>query len=312
MPVVSTTKKNIDEAATILQGGGVVSFPTETVYGLGCDTHNTCAIDLVYSLKNRPNNNPLIAHVRTVSQAIEITNGWNSDCDTLANTFWPGPLTIVLPRNPLVPQEASGGTTTIAVRCPKHLVAQKLLDAFGGPISAPSANISGHTSPTTANHVRDDFGDDLFILDGGACENGIESTVLSMVGHPTILRLGSISAQEVQKIIGNVSVKESTTQTNSPGSLHKHYAPKSKLVVQSKDELNNNSEKETACLVIKSQPRGPGVIIQMPEEPMEYAKKIYAAIREADATNPRVIFVETPPNTLEWEAIHDRLRRASA
>ncbi|MDP6542157.1 MAG: L-threonylcarbamoyladenylate synthase, partial [Phycisphaerales bacterium] len=187
MPVVSATQRAILEAARSLEGGGVVSFPTETVYGLGGDTLNKKAIQKIYSLKNRPSNNPLIAHVLNSSWAKQITCGWDEKCHLLAERFWPGPLTIVLPKANCVPKESCGGHNTIGVRSPNHRVASELLDKFGGPISAPSANKSGQTSPTSAEHVRDDFGNDLLILDGGNCDQGIESTVLSMVDCPTIL-----------------------------------------------------------------------------------------------------------------------------
>ncbi|MBC8203134.1 MAG: threonylcarbamoyl-AMP synthase [Planctomycetes bacterium] len=311
MSAVLATKETIEQASQLLQGGGVVAFPTETVYGLGCDTLNKKAISLVYTLKSRPNNNPLIAHVCNIEDAKNITNGWDSRCDTLANAFWPGPLTIILHRNSSVPKEASGGSNTIAVRCPNHEVAKKLLARFGGPISAPSANISGHTSPTTAAHVRGDFGDELFILDGGPCEKGIESTVISMVGTPTILRLGSITTDDITKLIGEVVIQNSTHQNESPGTSEKHYAPKSRLILQTTDEIQNHQKEKTVFLVIGATPTI-GTAVQMPDEPVAYAKYMYAEIRKADAMNPERICVEKPPNTPDWDAVNDRLRRASS
>ena len=229
----------------------------------------------------------------------------------MAETFWPGPLTIIRERNGQVPSEASGGSKTIAIRSPKHEVANKLLTAFGGPISAPSANISGHTSPTTAKHVHDDFGDDLFILDGGKCDKGIESTVLSMVDTPTILRLGSIKSHEIENIISEIVVYTSCTQNDSPGSSMKHYAPKSKLVLKTTEAIHNQCGKGDVFLVINAAP-AVGTTTQMSSDPKEYAKFMYAAIREADAKQPKIIYVENPPKTPEWEAVNDRLRRASS
>jgi len=310
MSVVLATEENVERASQILQSGGVVAFPTETVYGLGCDTTNKDGISLVYTLKNRPNNNPLIAHVGNTEDAKKITNGWDDRCDRLAACFWPGPLTIILNRNKCVPKEASGGGETIAVRCPNHEVAKKLLVAFGGPISAPSANVSGHTSPTTAAHVHDDFGDNLFVLDGGVCSNGIESTVLSMVGSPIILRLGSIEASEISEIIDGVVVQKPNKQNESPGSSNKHYAPKSKLVLQTADAIHNTNGEGVVFLVIRATPTT-GVTVQMPSGPTGYAKFMYAAIREADAMGLKTICVEQPPNTSRWEAVNDRLLRAS-
>ena len=311
MSIVSATEENIEQASQILRSGGVVGFPTETVYGLGCDTLNKEAISLVYTLKNRPNDNPLIAHVCNLSDAKKITNGWDDRCDKLASVFWPGPLTIVLNKNECVPKEASGGGDTIAVRCPSHKTAKKLLTKFGGPISAPSANVSGHTSPTTATHVQMDFGSELFVLDGGVCDKGIESTVISMVGTPTILRLGSISTGAIFKTIGDVNVQKSDRQNESPGSSDKHYAPKSKLVLQTEELIQNQHGENIVFLVINATPNI-GVLLQMSSNPVAYAKFMYAKIREADSMNPKIIYVEKPPNSPEWEAVNDRLRRASS
>ena len=311
MPIVRASLENIQTAATILKEGGVVSFPTETVYGLGCDTRNTEAISRVYTLKNRPNNNPMITHVLDVESAKTVTNNWDGRCDALATAFWPGSLTIILERNKSVPTESCGGLNTLAVRSPDHKVARELLNEFCGPISAPSANISGQTSPTTAQHVRDDFGDSLIVLDGGTCSRGIESTVLSMVNEPTVLRLGSISTQEISKIIGKVLRVESDTQTESPGTTRKHYAPKTKLVLRTKEDIANNTRDNTIYLVLGSGTMPGHNIIQMPPSAVEYATKLYSAIREADKQNPHLICVEIPPDTQEWMAVNDRLHRAS-
>jgi len=312
MPIVCASQKNIQGAAIILKEGGVVSFPTETVYGLGCDTRNTEAISRVYTLKNRPNNNPMITHVLDVESAKTMTNNWDGRCDALATAFWPGSLTIILERNRSVPPESCGGLNTIAVRSPDHKVARELLKEFCGPISAPSANISGQTSPTTAEHVHDDFGDSLMVLDGGACCKGIESTVLSMVNKPTILRLGSISAPEISKTIGKVLHIDSDTQTESPGTTRKHYAPKTKLVLRTKEDIVKNTCDNTICLVLGSDTVSGHNVIQMPTNASEYAMKLYSAIRKADKRNPHLICVELPPDTQEWVAVNDRLHRASA
>jgi L-threonylcarbamoyladenylate synthase len=311
MTVVLATQENIRKASQVLSSGGVVAFPTETVYGLGCDATNKEAVSRVYTLKNRPNDNPLIAHVSTTEEAKKITIGWDDRCDQLAERFWPGPLTIILKRGENVPKEACGGTNTIAVRCPNHETAKELLKEFGGPISAPSANISGHTSPTTATHVHNDFGDELFVLDGGACDKGIESTVISMVGNPTVLRLGSIEVGELLHVISGVIVQTPASQNESPGSSDKHYAPNARMVLQSSKEISKQYGEDIVFLVIKTKPAS-GTVITLPTTSGEYAKLLYAAIREADAMKPKAIHVEHPPNTPEWEAINDRLRRASS
>ena len=312
MPVVCATQQAILEASQLLKRGGVVGFPTETVYGLGCDTMNREAIQQIYTMKNRPENNPLIAHVIDSSWAKEITCGWDERCDRLANLFWPGPLTIVLPRANNVPKEASGGHDTIAVRHPKHNVAEALLNKFGGPISAPSANKSGYTSPTSAKHVCDDFGNELFILDGGDCNQGIESTVLSMVESPVILRLGSVDIAAMKEVLGDVRISLSHTQTQSPGSANRHYSPKTKLIVQTRSEIEKGKNEKAVYLTIASCPTSAMKIINMPMDAPSYARRLYGALREADSIEATTICVEQPPTDSEWDAINDRLKRASS
>ena len=188
----------LHEAATRLEGGGVVVMPTETVYGLAGSTMHPAAIDSIYRIKGRPSDNPLIAHVLDADGARSVVTGWDDRCDRLVDAFWPGPLTLVLGRSDAVPPAASGGRDTIAVRCPRHPAARALLKVFGGPVSAPSANRSGSVSPTTAAHVMDEFDgvdEELLLIDGGPCAIGIESTVLDLTTDPVrILRPGSITA----------------------------------------------------------------------------------------------------------------------
>lgn len=312
MPVVRVTQDSIHEAATLLKGGGVVAFPTETVYGLGCDTFNTQAIQQVYTMKGRPTNNPLIAHVADQVWAKKVSQGWDTHCDRLAEKFWPGPLTIVLPKNKIIPDEATGGHETIAVRCPRHVAAVSLLQDFGHPISAPSANKSGRTSPTSAQHVEDDFGRELFVLDGGSCDQGIESTVLSMVDEPTVLRLGSIGLDAISRVVGDVALSTSSTQTDSPGSTRKHYATNTTLILLSSEEIERGLPRNTVCLTIIANPPNAWRVIEMPSEAPLYAKRLYAAMREADTLGADTICLEQPPAGAEWEAVHDRIRRAAS
>ncbi len=225
MTIVQPTTSSIQNATETLQAGGIVAFATETVYGLGCDTFNRSAIELVYRTKGRPAHNPMIAHILDVSWVTTLTDGWDDDCEKLAKSFWPGPLTIVLPKKENVPKEACGGRNTIAIRCPRHQVAQQLLECFGQPISAPSANKSGYISPTTAIHVDEEYHHEILVLDGGPCEKGIESTVISLVEKPTILRLGSVPQSEIEECIGSVFYTRELSQTNSPGTSLQHYSP---------------------------------------------------------------------------------------
>jgi L-threonylcarbamoyladenylate synthase len=309
MPICLPTKEAIIEATKILQEGGVVSFATETVYGLGCDTFNTQAVKKVYALKNRPTDNPMIAHILDATWVGRLATGWDDRCEKLAERFWPGPLTIILPKKESVPKEACGGFDTVAIRCPAHTTARLLLASFNNPISAPSANISGHLSPTTANHVEQEFGCNVFILDGGSSEKGIESTVLSMISAPEILRPGSVTIEELTNCIGDVATHNSTSQTNSPGTSSRHYAPKTKVVLRPSDAICNINSDSTIVVFHATAPMGCKNKIQMPNSPDEYAAKIYSVLREADAMDADVIVVELPPTSPEWLAINDRLHR---
>ena len=209
--LVQATDDVIAQAAHMLGDGQVVAFATETVYGLGAGTFQSVALERIYQLKGRPQRNPLIAHVLDQSQAARVVAQWDERCRRLAEQFWPGPLTIVAPRGADVPDPATAGWSTIAVRAPSHPLARRLLSAFGGPISAPSANRSGHVSPTTAQHVADDFddADDLMILDGGACGIGIESTVVDLSGAVAqMLRPGAISIEQLRELLGEVAMAQ--------------------------------------------------------------------------------------------------------
>ena len=311
MSILRPTQENIESTAEELASGKIVGFPTETVYGLGCNTFDKNAIGLVYKTKGRPKNNPMIAHVLSVSWVNKLTSSWSKDCELLIKHFWPGPLTLVLPKKNTVPKEACGGKETIAIRCPGHPVAQQLLEQFGGPISAPSANKSGYISPTTAHHVENQF-PGLIILDGGPCRTGIESTVLSMVGKPTILRPGIITQQQLQALIGEVQQTTQTKQTESPGTTNKHYSPKSKTLLCSGEDIQKTDTKKSVVIsfgAIKTQAKHQ---IKMPKDPVGYATLLYAALYEADTMSPEKILIEQPPTSKDWFALQDRLRRCTS
>ena len=310
MAILLPSNENITKASKMLQDGGVVAFATETVYGLGCDTYNKEAIHKVYASKGRPHHNPMIAHVIDIDAAKKLTPNWCNRCTKLAEEFWPGPLTIVVQKEKNIPNSACGGRETIAIRCPAHEVARELLFIFGGPISAPSANRSGYVSPTTAKHVEFEFGDDLTIIDGGPCTNGIESTVLSLLNKPTILRPGTITQSQIEAVVGEVVLDISTTQSNSPGTSSSHYAPATKTLLSLSKDIESQSDSNSVALTLYCNPKIKQ--IKMPTQPEEYAQKIYSALREADNIGARVIYIETPPNTPEWFAINDRLTRCAS
>jgi len=326
--VLDSSDRSIERAAAALRAGEVVAFPTETVYGLGADAFNPQAIARIYELKGRPGDNPLIVHVQGAAQAKELlVEEWSARCGALAARFWPGPLTMILKRRAEVPAIAAAGLDTLAVRAPAHSGAQRLLRAFGAPIAAPSANRSGHVSPTTAAHVADDFRDEreLLILDGGPCSIGIESTVLDMTTDPPrILRPGTVTREELKGAIGPVIALRVDSQQASPGTAARHYAPRTPASMMDYDSI------VTALREAEEQHRGgrlavlwlsdpppdvalPHASIAMPRAAADYAATLYDALRRADSAGVDRILIETPPRQAGvWQSIHDRLRRATA
>jgi len=324
---------SIAAAADTLRAGGLVAFPTETVYGLGADAFNERAVQEVYRLKGRPSNNPLIVHVSDVEMAKRVVREWPREADELVRRFWPGPLTLVLPKAASVPESVTGGGPNVAVRCPDHPLALELIRAFGGPIVGPSANPSGKVSPTTAAHVRESFPDaELLVLDGGACRAGIESTVLSLAeDEPTVLRLGAIPVEELHledatEGVGATFLPPEALEGEggiapmaSPGRMVSHYAPNTKAVLfdagEWPDVLHSAGGKKVVVLTHVAT-RGvidPHEVIRMPTTSEAYAARLYAAVRQADTKNPALIAIERTVGTGGlWEAIGDRLGRLTA
>ena len=229
----------VPTGAQLIRAGGLVAFPTETVYGLGADGLNGAAVDRIFAAKGRPNDNPLILHVAEKQDAFSLWDGEPPYARALMDTFWPGPLTLIYRRAPIVPDQVTAGLDTVAVRMPDSAAARALIAASGVPIAAPSANLSGKPSPTTAQHVLDDMdGRISLILDGGPCRYGVESTVLSLVGAPTILRPGAVTPEMLAAVIGEVALSPSILSplkagetVASPGMKYKHYAPNAQVLV---------------------------------------------------------------------------------
>jgi L-threonylcarbamoyladenylate synthase len=306
-----------------LRAGGLVSFPTETVYGLGADALDAAAVERVFRLKGRPSNNPLIVHVSDEAMAGRVVETWSDDASTLAKAFWPGPLTLVLPRLAIVPDVVAASGPTVAVRCPGHPVALALIEAFGGPIVGPSANPSGYISPTIPEHVRDAFdAEDLIVLDGGHCRAGIESTVLDLSGEsPTVLRLGVIGTHRISEALGReihvAEAHQAPEEARSPGLIGAHYQPRTPAQLVDGEDLP--SAPSSAVLVSWSQEAHPsgGVLIRMPEDLGGYAQAIYRALHEADRSAGSTIWIEHPPEPGDPDgraiaaALHERLRRAT-
>jgi len=316
--VVEVTDHAIADAAARIVSGGVVAFPTETVYGLGADTSNPKAIDAIFAMKGRPANNPLIAHVVDAEQAKSVVADWNEKCEAVAQRFWPGPLTLVVKRALTIPSSATAGLETIAVRCPAHPVARKLLSIVGRPVSAPSANRSGHVSPTTAQHVADDFSDydDLLILDGGRCDVGIESTVIDMTRcPPRVLRPGGQSIESLRGVLGELETPVLRAQDVSPGTSAKHYAPSKPARIVASEELESQlaaakQPMAVLCFEPKRVPK-PHRTVEMESDPVHYAMNLYAALRTAESMDVQTILIESPPASELWSAVRDRLERAT-
>ena len=311
MTILEPTKESIYKAVSILKNRGVVAFATETVYGLGCDTFCETAIRRVYQTKGRPSQNPMITHILKKEWHEKVTGCWDARCEDLANAFWPGPLTIVVPRLNNVPPSACGGKNTIAIRCPGHPIAEELLKTFGGPISAPSANKSGYVSPTSAQHVEDEYKGQIQVLDGGPCEQGIESTVISLIGNPALLRPGTVTAESIEKIIGRVDQTVHTKQTASPGTTKHHYAPNTRTLLVQDKEIHLVDDTTSVVLTLRGVPNKAMRTIQMPGNPKQYGESLYAILREVDKIGANTIYIETPPCTTEWRAINDRLNRCA-
>ena len=316
--LVEPTRDAIAEASRLLERGQLVVFPTETVYGLGADTRSVEAIQKIYALKGRPADNPLIAHVYDVEQARAIVVHWDDRCDVLSQRFWPGPLTLVLDRAESIDPAATAGLDTIAVRAPRHVVARALLHAFGRSISAPSANRSGRVSPTSAQHVVDDFpeADELLVLDGGPCQIGIESTVLQMTGPtPRVLRPGAITVEQLREVLGEVEAQQIISQQASPGTTHRHYAPQTPAELVDAAQLAQSLAAGTPAAVLCFDPESvkpPHVAVSMPRSAEPYAARLYDALRNADESGLSRILIEQPQETHgQWAAIFDRLCRAT-
>jgi L-threonylcarbamoyladenylate synthase len=308
-------------AAEVLRAGGLVAFPTETVYGLGANALDETAVARVFDAKGRPPNNPVIVHVADESDLSSVVGNWPENAQRLARRFWPGPLTLVLPRGPAIPDIVTAGGPTVAVRMPAHPVARALIRAAGVPLAAPSANRSGELSPTFAEHVaRGLAGRIEMILDGGPTQVGIESTVLDLsTSPPRLLRPGHISQTEIEAIIGPIARIESANHDESaalpsPGLLAKHYAPRTPTECLGGSagrvrELLRKGER-VGWLTFEGEMDG-AVAAHMPRDPTAYAVRLYAELHRLDQTGLSRIVVEKPPETDDWLAVRDRLKRAA-
>jgi L-threonylcarbamoyladenylate synthase len=313
----------IKAAARLLEAGSLVAFPTETVYGLGADAENPQAVAAIYAAKGRPSNHPVIVHLAPEADI----SYWASDipehAKKLIAAFWPGPLTMILKRAAHIPEAVSGGQDSIGLRCPSHPVAQALLREFKGGrggVAAPSANKFGHVSPTTAQHVRDEFGTELpSILDGGQSEVGIESTIVDLSrGGLALLRPGGIGAERIAAVLGIEPTAPDAAAPRVSGALDSHYAPATPVVVVDVNKLPDAVRQLHASgkrvVTIQREREGLGGALatrMMPVSPDGYAHDLYAALRAMDHAGGDVIVVEAPPLGQDWAGVNDRLRRAA-
>ena len=301
----------VRRAAQILRAGGLVAFPTETVYGLGADAASEKAVARLYAVKRRPGDHPVIVHFASAEKAFQWAADIPETARLLAKNFWPGPLTLILKRSAVAKNFVTGGQDTVGLRVPSHPVAQELLKAFSGAIAAPSANRFGRVSPTMAAHVREDLGNDVdLVLEGGPSEVGIESTIVDLSGGAAVLlRPGAISREQLEAIVSLVDGKSSVRHS---GGLERHYAPRTpaRMVPAHALDKEISKGKSVAVLAFSRPDERVDFWLRMPREPQAYAQRLYAALRELDSANCEQILVEAPPDTAEWAAVRDRLKRA--
>lgn len=324
MKAENALSEEIEAAARILRAGGTVAFPTETVYGLGADAANPLAVQKIFAIKGRPVDHPVIVHIAAATHLSAWAATIPDDAWRLAEAFWPGPLTIILARNRRVPLVTTGGQDTVGLRVPDHPVAMALLAAFDGGIAAPSANLFGHVSPTTAQHVRDELGARVdIILDGGSCRVGVESSIVDLTYHePILLRPGGVAVEALEAVLGQRCHigDPRKAAVRAPGMLASHYAPATPLEMCASDALLARSEAllsagyRLAILpwrIYAGSFRSSVSVFQMPHEAHAYARVLYACLRAIDQGNFDRLLVETPPFAGQWAAIHDRLGRAA-
>jgi len=330
----------VHRAANLLRAGEIVALPTETVYGLAANALDEKAVAKIFQIKGRPATNPVIVHVLGVPMAKRCVTAWPDPAEKLAHAFWPGPLTLVLPRAKDISDLVTAGGPTVGVRWPGHPFIQAVIRECGFPLAAPSANLSNRTSPTNAAHVRDQLGDQIqLIVDGGQSQVGIESTVLDLTASPPrILRPGMIHAESLAAVVENIQHPTFNIQhpiLKSPGLLQKHYSPKAKMLVLGwVDEADLQTQLSVFNAVKERGPHGPlrpqfsgcfviahthipsaekfAQVSVIPHDAEAYARAIYAELHRCDTAGAKLIVVEAPPETPGWAGIADRLRRAAA
>lgn len=327
----------IATAARALRSGALLGLPTETVYGLAADASSDAAVAQIFAAKGRPSDHPLIVHVADAAGIAHFASDVPAFAQKLVDAFWPGPLTLILPRLPGVATAATGGQDSVGLRCPAHPVAHALLVACAAPadaavpgdapvwgVAAPSANRFGRVSPTTAQHVQDELGEALLVLDGGPCQVGIESTIVDCTrGVPVLLRPGAITREQIQQACGMVPLSKEDLPSHTPrasGTLEAHYAPNAKVRLMDAKALQAGLDllgADAAHLAVYARTplRAPSpqvLLRRMPQDAEAAAQELFAALRAFDDADARLVWIELPPATPEWEGVRDRLQRAAA
>jgi L-threonylcarbamoyladenylate synthase len=314
----------IKNAARQIQAGGLVGFPTETVYGLGADASNDQAVAGIFAAKGRPADHPLIVHVADPVQVHDYASVVPDFAQRLIQAFWPGPLTLILPRKAGVAAAAAGGQDSIGLRCPAHAVARAFLTACATGVAGPSANRFGRVSPTTAAHVAQELGDDLLVLDGGPCGVGIESAIVDCTrGRPVLLRPGLLTRAELASVCGQALLDPQDMTQAAPrasGTLASHYAPNAKVRLMNANVLQTaldvlGTDRASIAVYARSRLRSavPGLILRrMPDAAQAAAQELFAVLRALDSQGVKLIWIETPPDSADWDGVRDRLLRAAA
>jgi L-threonylcarbamoyladenylate synthase len=320
--VVRATQVEIESAVLALRDGELVAFPTETVYGLGANAQNPAAVQKIFEVKGRPSQHPVIVHLDSPRFLHRWVREVPAAAARLAEAFWPGPLTMVMPRAPSVHDVITGGQDTIAIRVPAHPMAQQLLTAFGGGIAAPSANRFGRLSPTRAEHVREELGDAVrVILDGGECQIGLESTIVSFEGEAArLLRPGSIGAKQIRELVSELLVGSDAAAPRVPGSAPAHYAPSTPMTVVPSGEIDAQADAQSAggrrvaVLAQRLPLRAHKYVtwINAGRRAESFARDLYTNLRTLDKAGCTRILVQDVPEGELWDAVRDRLRRAAS
>ena len=319
----------VEQAAASIRAGELVAFPTETVYGLGADASNDAAVAKIFVAKGRPSDHPLIVHIASSAQVLDYASSVSPFAKALMTAFWPGPLTLILPRKPGVAIAAAGGQNSIGLRCPAHPLALEFLKAAGTGVAGPSANKFGRVSPTTAQHVRQEFGDALLVLDGGPCTVGIESSIVDCTRHqPVLLRPGVLTRTQLSSACGQTvltaaeALQNSVLQNDSPrapGTLESHYAPNAKVRLMDAKAIQTALDllgADAAHIAVYARSivriKSSSVLYRrMPDDALATAEQLFAVLRDFDAQGVKLIWIEPVPDAIEWDGVRDRLVRAA-